>query len=1160
MRYSNVAVIDKNVVKNAILGALFFILFVVLVKGPLITYGAPTELPDTLTTGMGNILTDRVSLFDNLYGDEIIALVPYYATDSTGIRYTVYCLEKDKGWPSNDSPRTITKNATPLDAGYVYLLQNGYPNKSLTGNDAYDDYLTQIALWWYQDLAEGKSNLTTNQKDVIMASNYYQYIESLINGAVNAKNNPVTINPSFSISSSDFKLSSDHKYLITDNITVNSNVSFQNYKVSVNNSAVEILDSNNNLIGSNTIPSGQPFKLRVNLADINSPITVNISVVVNYTEYEAYRYDPPAEDASNMQQAISGTLAATPKEKTISSSVTMPTGSLTINKVDSNGNNPLAGARIEIVRVATNTVVDSFTTTTTSHTTSNLLPGEYEIRETSAPNGYYIDNSETTVVIDSSNLNISRTLTNSRFEAYIRKVDSDTGAVVSGAVLRILDNNNGTVATVTTENDYVAIPNLAEGTYKVVEISAPSGYLVSDEVKTFTVDKDHTKVNVDYADKKNEILIEKRDASDNNFVEGATLRLVNTDTNSTVDEWVTGKEAHRITGLAVGNYKVVEIAPPSGYSLSSEELTFTITNTMTENLTLTFYNSKNQITINKIDSKTKEAVVGAKMEIVNSSGRVIESFTSSKSPYTISKLEPGTYYVREKEAPSGYVKSEETVSFVVNRETTNINVTFENKKNELRLGKVDSDGNFMAGAELKLTNSDGETVAEFTSGNEAHVISGLASGTYKLEEIKAPDGYIRNTHVETITIKETDSVVTYNMPNEKINITLNKIDADTKMPLAGIRYELLNSEKEVIGNYVTSDTPLTLNILEEGTYYLRETMTIDGYILDDSLHEFTVDSTNYNYEITLENKPTVVSLGKIDAGTNQYISGATLKLSKVDGTMEPITFVTTDSPHIIKRLAPGTYMLEEIEAPAGYVLSNSKITFVLEETGEMQTVNITNEVLNVVINNKRVEIEAEAGFKFSLETSEGEKVTEFTTTNEKYVSDPLNNGDYVLRQLEAKEGIVVNNNPLYFSITDDNNVKVVNFVNDYTKVMISKKDMANSEELEGAQLIIYNDKGEIVEEWTSTDTPHYIERLPIGYYTLKEINAPDGYVVNTATVDFRVLETGDIQTETMFNSKPIDVPNTSSNSNVVYIIGGLIIMIGGALVIIGKRKSSVLSR
>ena len=152
MRYSNVAVIDKNVVKNAILGALFFILFVVLVKGPLITYGAPTELPDTLTTGMGNILTDRVSLFDNLYGDEIIALVPYYATDSTGIRYTVYCLEKDKGWIPGE---TITRNETPLDDGYVYILQNGYPKVSLTGNDENDEYLTQIAVWWYQDLYEG---------------------------------------------------------------------------------------------------------------------------------------------------------------------------------------------------------------------------------------------------------------------------------------------------------------------------------------------------------------------------------------------------------------------------------------------------------------------------------------------------------------------------------------------------------------------------------------------------------------------------------------------------------------------------------------------------------------------------------------------------------------------------------------------------------------------------------------------------------------------------------------------------------------------------------------------------------------------------------------------------------------------------------------------
>ena len=250
--------------------------------------------------------SERVNLFNELYGDELLYLVPYYAT-SGSTRYTVYCLDKEKEWAPN---HTITKDNAPLDAGYVYLIQNGYPAKSLTGNDAYDDYLTQIAVWWYQDLYEGTSNLTSNQKNVIESSSYYRYIESLINGAVNASNNPVIINPSFSINSSDFKLSSDNKYLITDTITVNSNVNFDSYAVSVNNSAVEVLDSNNSPV-TGTINSGSGFKLRVNLANISNPINVNISVTVNYTEYEAYSYTP---DNELMQNALPAALVPVSKQ------------------------------------------------------------------------------------------------------------------------------------------------------------------------------------------------------------------------------------------------------------------------------------------------------------------------------------------------------------------------------------------------------------------------------------------------------------------------------------------------------------------------------------------------------------------------------------------------------------------------------------------------------------------------------------------------------------------------------------------------------------------------------------------------------------------------------------------------------------------------------
>ena len=507
--------------------SIFFSIIMIIFLGKTVasSYAIPTELPDTLTTGMGDTLTDRVTLFsEGLSDDEIISLVPYYAYDGSN-RYTVYCLEKEKGWPNNNSPKTITKNEVPLDAGYVYILQNAYPNKSLTGNDKNDDYLTQVAIWFYQDRVNGVSDdidgvLTANQKKVIKNSSYYSVIEPLITGAVYAKNNPVTINPSFNISTSDFKLSSDNRYLITDLITVNSNVSYDSYAVSIDNSAVEVLNSSDVVVGTNTINSGEGFKLRVDLSKIDNPINVNINVIVNYTEYVAYSYDPPSDMVDTMQQSVVSTLVGVPKQKTVSASVKMPSGSLTIKKVDSSDNTPLEGANIEVIRKATNKSVANFTTTTEDYLVDNLLPGEYEIKEVRAPNGYYIDKESTNVVISDSDLNISSTITNSKYDVRIRKIDSDTGDVVSGAVLNIVNSNNEVVDTITTTDDYVSVDTtkLSEGTYKVVEVSAPSGYFVSNEEKEFTLDKNHTSITVDFVDEKNEVLIEKKDASNNDFV------------------------------------------------------------------------------------------------------------------------------------------------------------------------------------------------------------------------------------------------------------------------------------------------------------------------------------------------------------------------------------------------------------------------------------------------------------------------------------------------------------------------------------------------------------------------------------------------------------------------------------------------------------------
>ena len=125
----------KNLVR--ILVALIVLIGGIFVKKTLTSYALleNSEAPSKLVTSTGNVMSDRVSLFDDLDGDEIISLVPFYGTDDNGNKYTVYCLEKSKDFASN---QTVTKVDTPLDDGYTYIIKNGYPNKGLTGNNKND--------------------------------------------------------------------------------------------------------------------------------------------------------------------------------------------------------------------------------------------------------------------------------------------------------------------------------------------------------------------------------------------------------------------------------------------------------------------------------------------------------------------------------------------------------------------------------------------------------------------------------------------------------------------------------------------------------------------------------------------------------------------------------------------------------------------------------------------------------------------------------------------------------------------------------------------------------------------------------------------------------------------------------------------------------------
>ena len=1121
--------------------SVFLIIFSIFL-GTAINISYAASVPENLTTTRKDFESGAtISLFDG------IILSGFFVASDGNKEYIMYCLEKEKEWYTDTE---MTKSKEKLDAGYAYILQNGYPNKFFTKRSDYDFYLTQVAIWWYQDRLAGVNDntngiLTAAQKQEIKTSQYGSILEPLVTTAVEVANNYKKIEPKFTVSTSSFKLDSTGNYLETDYISVTANVDFSTYSVALDMNGAEVINEQGQTV-QGKLNNNQKFKIRIPLTNLStSNLDLKITVILDYIENEVYQFDPPSNQ-QDMQKAVPSLLVEVQKQFNASTTVAIPTGSITIEKVNSKTKEPLAGARIELVRDINNQVVETFTSTGSAKTITGLLPGKYTIREIDAPNGFVASSNSPSVTLNTTSLNQTVRLENTPLEFKIRKIDATTNQPIAGAEIVILDENNEEVFRFTSTNGYTDIPALSVGKYKAVEEKAPSGYYLNTTPVSFEIKDTDTSKSIDIPNEKNEIEILKIDADSKNPLSGAKLRVVNTTTNETVEEWTTTNSAHVIKGLPSGNYRVEEISAPSGYTLNTSSMPFTVSNTQTEKITITFPNTQSQISISKVNEEG-ELIAGATLAIYNSSNQKVQEFTSKTTPTIIDKLPVGKYTLRELKAPNGYVLNTEPVAFEVTNNTRNLQVSMKNVMNEILIGKVDKDTqNYLSGAQLRLVNSSGTEIRKWTSTNSLYSIKGLAPGTYYLEETASPNGYIRNKERIKIVVDENTTTATYTMENQSISVRIGKIDKDTKELVSGATLELLDENKDVITTWKTTEDYQTFADLKEGTYYVREKSAPSGYVVNSKTVKFTIDENNYSIVVSFENEKTTVKLGKVDAKTGDYLPGATLQLSREDGTMDPITFVSEEKATEFRGLASGSYILEEISAPAGYIASNSKITFELDSTGKTKNISLKSDYISVSVQDKKLKIDTKGvdGYQFDLLTADGNLVDTYEIGEEVYTSEVLENGSYLLKQTKVPEGMVLNSNLYSFTISDNQTSEVVYFTNDYTRVNFEKKEMLGGDNLAGAHFILHNEKGEVVEEWTSTDTAKTIEKLMPGQYTLSEVQAPSGYVLNTSPLVFEVEATGNIQVVTMYDALEVEVPNTSQNTLLYLFLGTITFLTG----------------
>ena len=338
--------------------------------------------------------------------------------------------------------------------------------------------------------------------------------------------------------------------------------------------------------------------------------------------------------------------------------------------------------------------------------------------------------------------------------------------------------------------------------------------------------------------------------------------------------------------------------------------------------------------------------------------------------------------------------------------------------------KADGTMPLLSDVTIKVTNSKGEEVGTWnTKDVNPKKFNNLPLGTYYIEEINAPAGYIKATKQEvTIEAGEIETVTLVN--TKKTDISISKQDITNKEELPGAHLVIKDAEGNVVEEWDSTDTPhIVTKELKPGKYTLTETIAPEGYKLSTETITFTVDKNGeVEGTIVMYNAPKKeVVISKQDITNKEELPGAHLVIKDAEGNVVE-EWDSTDTPHIVtKELKPGKYTLTETIAPEGYELSSETITFTVDENGEVkETVIMYNAPKKgVYISKQNITNKEELpGAHLVIKDANGKVVAEWVSSDKPhYVSLPA--GKYTLTETIAPEGFLLSEETITFEIAAD---------------------------------------------------------------------------------------------------------------------------------------------
>ena len=657
----------------------------------------------------------------------------------------------------------------------------------------------------------------------------------------------------------------------------------------------------------------------------------------------------------------------------------------------------------------------------------------------------------------------------------------------------------------------------------------------------------------------NSIVIKKTDAITSEMLEGAVFEVrkvsedISGNSGTIIGRYTTDSSGIIvITGLEAGAYIIEEVKAPTNYLISEnskQQAWLKADGTSVVEVAFANY-PYGSLLITKVDAVTNKPLSNAKFKVTTGDGTAVGTgngvfTTDSNGEILIPNLKPDSYVITETEAPDGYVKDTTPQTIQIGTDGGTYKVQFQNQPiGTLVILKKDADNkNPLSGAEFKVTTSKGAVVGTnngifTTDSNGSITITNLEKGSYIVEEIKAPEGYVLEEQSKTIEI-DYGKTYTLEFTNRKMtSLVIKKVDAISGEPLVGAKFIVEKQNGEHIGEYTTDNTgTILLPTLTPDWYIVRETKAPEGYILDETPKTVEV-KTNVPTVVTFENKPlSGIKIVKTDSETGKPLAGVSFAIAKMSG--EKIGTFKTDKEGMIyiSDLEDGYYTVTETEGLEGYHWDKEPKT-VEVKSGKQSIIEIKNKPYSGLIIEKtdsRTDEPIE-GVEFLVTKLNGEQIGYYETDDSGLiVIEGLEEGTYLVKETKEAKGYKLDNEAKKVEIKDGKRTTLKVENEPLSSVLIHKIDSVTGEGIQGVKFLLYNSDNEPIGQY-ETDDEGYIwirKELPEGKYKLRELEPAEGYIADNTEKTFYIQKgrTTEIEWENTPEVGQIVITKRSSEFN-----------------------------